>query len=259
MAAWRGRLGLWLAGCAALAFLTISLPAQAIVIRTAAQEGTEPKFIAGGGERIVGMCVDLFRAIEQLDPELQVVGDQNWKPLIRAYSELEHGQLDVACAVQRIGEREHRFQFIGPALYNNEYHFLARINDPVKISSWDDLRQLAPDNTVLINRGFAAGNIIRAQGGIPIDESATNQVLNLQKLVAGRGRLFFHRGRDLRKLLERTGNSGKVRILPQVMFSSPVYFATSKLLAPQTRERLERALYQLEKSGELERLIRKWD
>jgi ABC-type amino acid transport substrate-binding protein len=77
--------------------------------------------------------------------------------------------------------------------------------------------------------------------------------------VAGRGRLFFHRGRDLRKLLERTGNSGKVRILPQVMFSSPVYFATSKLLAPQTRERLERALYQLEKSGELERLIRKWD
>jgi hypothetical protein len=68
MAAWRGRLGLWLAGCAALAFLTISLPAQAIVIRTAAQEGTEPKFIAGDGERIVGMCVDLFRAIEQLDP-----------------------------------------------------------------------------------------------------------------------------------------------------------------------------------------------
>jgi hypothetical protein len=41
---------LWLAGCAALAFLTISLPAQAIVIRTAAQEGTEPKFIAGGGD-----------------------------------------------------------------------------------------------------------------------------------------------------------------------------------------------------------------
>lgn len=259
MAGWRDRLRLRLNSLAVVMFCALSLSAQAIVVRTAAQEGTEPKFIAAGGERIVGMCVDIYRAIEQLDPELHIVGDQNWKPLIRAYSELEHGQLDIACAVQRIGQRERRFDFIGPPLYNNEYHFLARINDPVKITSWEDLRQLAPDNTVLINRGFAAGDIIRAQGGIPIDESATNQVLNLQKLVAGRGRLFFHRGRDLRKLLERTGNSGKVRILPQVMLSSPVYFATSKLLAPATRERLERALIQLEKSGELDRLIRKWD
>ncbi|MYM38533.1 substrate-binding periplasmic protein [Duganella qianjiadongensis] len=259
MVQWRDRLGMWLACMFAVTCCATILPAHAVTLRTAAQEGTEPKFIAAGGERIAGMCVDLFRAIEQLDPELQIVGDQSWKPLIRAYSELEHGQLDLACAVQRIGERERRFHFIGPPLYNNEYHFLARISDPIRISSWDDVRQLAPDNTVLINRGFAAGDIIRAQGGIPIDDSATNQVLNLQKLVAGRGRLFFHRGRDLRKLLERTGNSSKVRVLPQVMLSSPVYFATSKQLAPDSRDRLERALFQLEKSGELDRLIRKWD
>jgi len=236
-----------------------ALPAQVYVLRTAAQEGTEPKFIANGKGRVGGLCVDLLRAIEQLEPSLTFKGDQIWKPLIRAYSELEHGLLDVACGVQRGSERERRFQFIGPALYRNDYYFLARIQDPVKINQWEDLRELAPDNIVLINRGFAAADIVRNQGGIPIDESATNQVLNLQKLVAGRGRLFFHRGRDLQKLLERTGNTDKVRILPKVMYSAPVHFAVSRQLAPVARERLEHALFQLEKNGTLDRLIRKWD
>lgn len=259
MREWRDRQTHWLRYACALALLVLLLPAQAYVLRTAAQEGTEPKFIADGKGGIIGLCVDLLRAIEQLEPSLIFKGDQIWKPLIRAYSEVEHGLLDVACAVQRGNERERRFQFIGPTLYNNDYYFLARIQDPIKINQWDDLRQLAPDNIVLINRGFAAADIVRNQGGIQIDDSATNQVLNLQKLVAGRGRVFFHRGRDLQKLLERTGNTDKVRILPKVMYSSPVYFAVSKQLDPVARERLDHALFQLEKNGTLDRLIRKWD
>jgi hypothetical protein len=38
---------------------------------------------------MVGLCIDIMRAIEQIDPGLRFVGHQRWKPLIRAYSELE--------------------------------------------------------------------------------------------------------------------------------------------------------------------------
>lgn len=244
--------------CCALG-LSAALPAHAIVLRTAAQEGTEPKFVADGKDRVVGLCIDILRAVEQVDPTLQFVGDQRWKPLIRAFSELETGQQDVQCAMQRTAEREQRFHYLGPALYAIEYHFLARAEDTISITQWEDVRRLAPDNIVLINRGFAAAAILTQMGGIEIDANATNPQLNLQKLIAGRGRLFFHRGPGLQRLLVRTGTVGKVRILPQVMYSAKLYFVTSKKLAPFITERLERALYQLEKNGELDRLMRKWD
>jgi ABC-type amino acid transport substrate-binding protein len=248
----------WL-NAACCAALLACWPAHAVQLRTAAQEGTEPKFIAAGKNRIEGVCIEVMRAIERLDPSLQFTGDQKWMPLIRAYSELASGKQDVQCAVQRTPERELRYHFLGPALYTIEYHFLARSDDKVVIHNWDDVRRLAPNGVVLINRGFAAGDILAALGGIEIDASSTNPQLNLLKLLAGRGRLYFHRGPGLQKLLERTGNADKIRILPQVMYSAKLYFATSKQVDSDVNERLDRALTQLEKSGELERLIRKWD
>ncbi|WP_229258964.1 substrate-binding periplasmic protein [Duganella flavida] len=233
--------------------------AEPISLRTAAQEGTEPKFIAAGKDHIIGLCIDIMRAIEQVDPGLRFTGDQHWKPLIRAYSELEAGVEDVQCAVQRTAEREKRFNFIGPPLYTIEYHFLVRSSDNLTIHSWDDVRKLAPNGVVLVNRGFAAGDIVAAMGGIEVDASSTNQELNLQKLIAGRGRLYFHRGPGLQKLLERTGTTDKVKILPQVMYSAKLYFAASKQLDGKVSERVTNALFMLEKKGELERLMRKWD
>jgi ABC-type amino acid transport substrate-binding protein len=258
-----GGYGKWkrllLAACS-IPLLAAAAPSSSpTLLRTAAQEGTEPKFIAAGKDRIAGLCIDIMRAVEQIDPGLRFVGDQKWKPLIRAYSELETGIEDVQCAVQRTTEREKRFNFIGPALFSIEYHFLVRSNDPIEIHSWDDVRKLAPNGVVLVNRGFAAGDILTAMGGIEVDASSTHQELNLQKLIAGRGRLYFHRGPGLQKLLERTGTTGKVKILPQVMYSAKLYFATSRQLDGKIAERVASALFALEKKGELERLVRKWD
>ncbi len=239
-----------------LPLLALAAP---IELRTAAQEGTDPKFIAAGKDRIVGLCIDIMRAIELADPGLRFVGDQRWKPLIRAYSELESGLEDVQCAVQHTAEREQRFRFIGPPLYTTDYHFLARRDDPLTIHNWDDVRKLAPNNVVLVNRGFAAGDILKQLGGFEVDASSTSPELNLQKLIAGRGRLYFHRGPGLPRLLGRTGTADKVRILPQVMYSARLYFAASKQLDGKIADRIAGALYALEKKGELERLMRKWD
>ncbi|WP_343728987.1 transporter substrate-binding domain-containing protein [Duganella sp.] len=259
MSAGRGkRKQLLLAACF-IPLLAAAEAQQPVQLRTAAQEGTEPKFIADGRGRIGGLCIDIMRAVEQIDPGLRFVGDQLWKPLIRAYSELEAGLEDVQCAVQRTVDREKRFNFIGPSLYAIEYHFLLRQNDNAVIQSWDDVRKLAPNGIVLVNRGFAAGDIVAAMGGIEVDASSTSPELNLQKLIAGRGRLYFHRGPGLQKLLQRTGTADKIKILPQVMYSANLYFATSKQLDSKISERLAAALNQLEKKGELERLMRKWD
>ena len=256
MARWRSKSRWWLTTACLLPLLAAAEP---VLLRTAAQEGTEPKFIAAGKDRIVGLCIDIMRTVEHIDPGLRFVGDQRWKPLVRGFHELETGVEDVQCAVQPTPDRERRFNFIGPPLYSIEYHFLVRHNDNVVIENWDDVRKLAPNGVVLVNRGFAAADILTALGGIEVDASSTQPALNLQKLIAGRGRMYFHRGPGLHQLLQRTGTADKVKILPQVMYSAKLYFAANKQLDSKIVDRLTAALNQLEKSGELEKMIRKWD
>jgi ABC-type amino acid transport substrate-binding protein len=238
---------------------TLAAAEATVTLRTAAQEGSEPKFIADGKDKIAGLCIDIMRAVEQIDPGLRFVGDQQWKPLIRVIAELANGTEDVGCAIQRTPDREKLFNFIGPALYTIDYHFLVRSDDDITVNNWDDVRKLGPSAVVLVNRGYAAGEILTAMGGFTVDASSPRAELNLHKLVAGRGRLYFHRGPGLHKLLQRTGTASQVKILPQIMYSAKLYFTASKQLDRKVSDRIANALFSLEKKGELERLIHKWD
>ncbi|KQV53745.1 hypothetical protein [Duganella sp. Root336D2] len=53
-----------------------------VVIRVAAPVDSEPKFVLQG-TAVAGSCIDIFRAIERLDPGLKFVGDRQWMPLKR--------------------------------------------------------------------------------------------------------------------------------------------------------------------------------
>src|SRR5476649_1990028 len=96
-----------------LMLLAASLSGMATELRVAAQEGTEPKFIASD-QGIVGLCIDIMRAIERVDPGLKFVGDQHWMPLIRVYSEAANGKQDAVCGVQDTPERRRHYVFLDP-------------------------------------------------------------------------------------------------------------------------------------------------
>jgi ABC-type amino acid transport substrate-binding protein len=262
----------WLAACGAvLCLLAMAAPAQAqapapspgpssiVTLRVAAQEGTEPKFIAGGQGRIIGLCVDLFRTIERIDPGLIFVGDQQWMPLPRTISELAGHQHDALCAVQRTPERARQFQFLDTPLFTLNYMLLARADDPVVVEHWDDVRKLGEQGVILVNRGYTTAEMLEQIGGLQINSSASSPVINLQKLLAKRGRFFLHRGPGLKGFLQRAGVAGKVRILPQVMFHTSTYMAMGTHVDPAVTARVRRALEQMERTGELARLVRKWD
>ncbi|MES2160307.1 MAG: ABC transporter substrate-binding protein [Pseudomonadota bacterium] len=230
-------------------------------IRTAAQQGTEPKFQSAGAAdgRVVGICVDIMRAVEKLDPGLKFTGDQSWQPLPRIYSGLDRGVQDASCGLSHSPERDKKYAYVGPPLFSIRYYLVARSDDPALIANWDDLRKLAPDNVVLANRGFAGVTVLEAAGVAQIDAGAADPKLNLQKLLAHRGRFFFHRTPGLQAVLDRSGMAAKFKILPTVMAVSPLYFVVGKQLDPAVVERLRTALQTLEKSGELERIAKAWE
>jgi ABC-type amino acid transport substrate-binding protein len=239
--------------CAPLAW------AQPTVLKVVAQEGTEPKFIPAGIGRVVGLCVDLYRAIERVDPGLQFVGDQQWLPLLRAHSELATHQHDALCAVQRTDERARQYVFLDPPLFQFRYQLIARADDPAVIANWDDVRKLGAQGVVLTNRGYTTPEMLERIGGLRVDSSATSPSINLHKLVAGRGRFFLHRAPGMQGFIARAGVAGKVKILPAVMASTDVYMAMGTHVDPAVRLRVQRAVEQLDRSGELARLLKKWD
>jgi ABC-type amino acid transport substrate-binding protein len=227
-------------------------------LRVAAQIGTEPKFLRADSGAVVGLCTDILRAIERIDPGLRFTGDQQWMPVTRVMTELAAGAQDAACAMQHTPDRDRKFIYLQPALFEVDYVLLARSDDPVEINSWDDLRGLRPEPIVLVNRGFAVSATLESIPGIRVDASATDTKLNLEKLVAGRARLYFHRGPGIQPMLERAGVANKVRVLPGSLLHTASYLVLAKHVDAAIAERLRLALAQLEKSGELQAIVRKW-
>jgi ABC-type amino acid transport substrate-binding protein len=244
-------------GCALLCAGAQAAPTT--LLRVAAQEGTDPKFIAAGEGRVVGFCIDVFRTIERIDPGLIFEGDQQWMPLTRAHSAVVNKQHDALCAIQHTEERDRRYAFIDPPLMPIHYMLVVRAKDNVVIHHWNDVRKLGAEGVVLANRGYAPAGVLADMGGLQVNDSATNPEMNLQKLIAGRGRFFLHRTPGLEGFIARAGATGKVRILPQVMYTSTLHMAIGNHVDPAVVARVRRAIEQMEKTGELARLLRKWD
>jgi glutamate/aspartate transport system substrate-binding protein len=244
---------------AALCCMLSALPAfPAEHLRVAAQVGTEPKFLSADTGAVIGLCTDILRAIERIDPGLKFTGDQLWMPVTRVMTELAAGAQDAACAMQHTPDRDRKFIYLEPALFEVDYVLLARRDDPVDIRSWEDLRSLRPQPVVLVNRGFAVSATLQSIPGIQVDASAADTKLNLEKLVAGRARLYFHRGPGIPRMLERAGVAAKVRILPDALLHTGSYLVLGKHVDAAIAERLRLALAHLEKSGELQAIVKKW-
>ena len=85
------------------------------------------------------------------------------------------------CAIQRTPEREKLFNFIGPSLYTIDYHFLVRSDDNLTDQQLGRRPQAGTRAVVLVNRGYAAGEILAAMGSFTVDASSPRAELNLHK------------------------------------------------------------------------------
>ncbi|WP_143747056.1 substrate-binding periplasmic protein [Chitinimonas sp. BJB300] len=225
-------------------------------IKTAAQTDSEPKYIKEGNAA-VGICVDIMRAVEKIDPSLKFVGDQQWQPLARIEANVESGELDAGCGLQKNKAREAKFQFPATALFPVKWMLAVRVDDDIKISSWDDVKKLGPEGVVLVNFGSGALKTLEAVGGLVIDSGGRSNPDNLIKLEAKRGRFYYYRSPGF--VGELKAFPGKFKILPTVMDSADFHMMFGKHVPAATVEKFNKALMELEKKGELEKMVKKWD
>jgi polar amino acid transport system substrate-binding protein len=247
---------LWLS----LACVALHAKAQTVV-HTAAQSETAPKYIARSDSPsapIEGLCIDIDRALERIDKNLQIVGDQSWMPASRIDADLNNGTLDFACAISKTPSRLQTFHFIEPPLFTTEYVLVVRADDPVNVHTWSDIRALGSDGAILVDHGFGLASRLTMLDGLIIDDGTVGAKKNLLKLQAKRGRFYYHRLLGLIDEIKRADMLGKVRILPALMDRQPFYMVFGPHVSKDVIEQMQRAIVELARSGELLKIQQKW-
>ena len=248
---WPTLLALWL-----LCHATLALAATT-TLTTVAQDNSAPKFISTP-DGTKGFCVDALRAIERIAPNLRFTGLEHSEPPVRIEARLAAGSLDVACGRARNKTRAAYALDLEPAMFHARYTVAVRADDPVDVSRLDDIRRLGAAGMILGVHGLSVMTELAAEGGLLIDDAAITPEANLTKLLAGRGRFFIYRSPGLKTLVRKAGLEAKVRVLPAVIYTTPLYLVVSRQLSPALIQELTRTVAELDRSGEFARIYERW-
>lgn len=235
--------------------LIFSMPSHALDLRVAVWDGAAP-FMTKTEQGWRGICVDIYKAIETLDPQLRFVIDEETMPLRRIEYELHAGRRDLICGARKTPAREAAgMQFLKSGFYTSGYRLAVRSDDDVQVSSWEDVKKLGNQGVVLIMQGH--GEIERLQQlGIQLDSGTPSAEQNLIKLEAGRARFFYHRDIFFKSSSFNPKDHPKVRLIPTVFDPSPAYIAAGKMLSKDTLAQIETAFNRLMRSGEIARIVK---
>jgi len=229
----------------------------ALELKTAAQESS-PKFIKNADGSITGIGIDVMRAISKLDPAIKFTGDQEFVPFRRIEVQVENGDLDIFFGFVKNKERETKYVFIDPPIYNVADVLVVRNGDPVEIQNLEDIKKLGKDGVVLLGSGVAQVDQLKNMG-ITVDDGGKTPAVNLQKLLVKRGRFVMQSEVEIREAIRCEKLEDRVKILPVKFNEGGRYIAFSKKVPAETIAKVKSALEKLAKSGELKKIYAKYN
>jgi polar amino acid transport system substrate-binding protein len=235
----------------------LALQARASDLRVAIWEGAAPYNVkTAQGWR--GPCIDVYKAIEAINPKLHFVIDEQPMPIRRIEYELSVGRRDIVCGARKNASREAAgMQFLTQGLHLTGYRLAVRKNDTVAVKNWGDIRRLGAQGIVLIMQGHA--EIERLQSlGIQLDSGTPSAEQNLIKLEAGRDRFFYHRDSYFKSASFNPKDYPDIRLLPVIFDPSPAYIAGGKQVPKTIITQVNEAFAHLVKSGELNRIMKSY-
>lgn len=228
---------------------------EELLLRTCSQAELPLKFDLNNSQR-PGICVEIIRALQQIDPGLHFFGLERGLPLKRVAQELASHQLDLFFSMIDTPDRTALgVDFLDqPVLYESRHQVAVRADDDIQVATLKDIAALGERGVVLVTHGTAYVEHLNTQPALQVSKLALTNSQNLKMLLLGRGRFFYHAGSTLRSQIALDGLQDRVRILPTVFKVDAQRLAFSPQLAPASRTRVVTALRQLERSGGLQRL-----
>jgi ABC-type amino acid transport substrate-binding protein len=238
-----------------LFFAAHAWAAETVALRTGILAQSDFEWTADGEH---GLCPDIFKAVQKIDPGLQFTWNKPALPERRLLSELGVGDIDVACGFERTPEREQQFQIPEVVLFEKTLVAVVRDGDGLDLNSFTDLKALAGKDTILVDAGSQVPARLRQLGVLKVDEGAASSSINLQKLLMGRGRVFLYDDPAVDWEARRAHFGAKLHAIPAALDVTRYYMLLSQRLPPALAQRLGKALARLRDNGSLREIIERW-
>ncbi len=236
----------------------LSFPAFAHELRVAIWDGAAPYNLkTEQGWR--GPCIDVYLALEQIQPSLHFKIDTQVMPIRRVEYEMRNGRRDIICGARKNPSREASgIQFLKLPLHTTGYRLAVRSDDNIDVKFWDEIIRLGGNGIVLIMQGHAEVERLRNLG-VQLDSGAISVEQNLQKLLGGRGRFFYHRDSYFKSLPAEQQKNTPWRLLPTIFDPSPAYIAAAPTVPENVMQTLNQAYLKLVKSGQLQKILQQYN
>ena len=238
--------------------LALALPARAaepIQLRTAMQSGSLAKY-APDDAAAPGLCLEMLRAVERIDPGLRFVGLELRAPLLRIERLLAQCEIDVFFCLLKSPERMRHGRYLPVPLYRIRQMAVQRIADTTELRGMADLVAAGLKKPVLVTQGtLLAETLQRANvvtGVAPSEREA------LQMLQLGRTDVVYGQDVNLLRNIRAAGLGDRMRLSPTVFQEDFQYATVSKQMSPELEQRLTQALQQLERDGSLRAIAEKY-
>ena len=238
----------------------ISAEEQVITLHTEAQD-TAPKWILdtrGETPKIVGLCADILRMVEQESERLQFRWEHKFVPIRRTMKHLASGKIDLAVGYSYTPQRAEQYLISQTSLYEINHVLVVREDDPVQVASFEELASLDKQGKVLTLFGGGTADYLKQHSGLVIDDYAKSPEILLERLLKGRGRFVYYYDYSLIYTIARESLQDCFRILPHSFKTYSHYIVYSPHLSREIINEIERILKDLKARGELARIYRKY-
>ena len=242
---------LWL-----IPWLMVSFMSNAVTLKTVYQEGFPSKFNSANSDK-PGICIEVLRAIERIDPELRFTGLDKKATTARILSMLDNRELDVFFGLARTPDRENKYLWIANIFSAQPYLFVLA-NDSQEFFRMDQIQQLSKNNAILVIPKSAQDEYLKKIPGIHIDRGSLDTEQNLHKLLKGRGRFYFGSDINTMPVILRMGILLRLKTLPISFPANANYLAAAQGTDPRVILRLQRAMAILSDTGELQRIFNRY-
>jgi len=234
-----------------MGLLALTAQAQDLTLRTVQQAGSLVKYDPASPLK-PGLCLDILRAVERVDPGLRFTGLRNVVPLKRVERLLADGEVDVFFCLLRSPDRERQWRFLPVPLYGIRQVVVLRADDPRPFDSLADLARASLTRPVLVARGTILMRRLDA-ANVQINEVNSEREA-LQMLMMGRTDAVYGQDINLLRHIREAGLDGKLRLGRNSFGDELHYVAVRSGLPAAQQERLTQALRKLERDGVLKQL-----
>ncbi len=233
---------------------------QTIVLNTEAQN-TAPKWISGEPDQnreIVGLCADILRTIEKQSDSIRFRWGKEFVPIKRIFKHLADGKIDLVVGYAYNPQRAKQFIYSKTVLYNVNHVLAVRRNDPVSITSFDELAAISKQGKVLTVFGGATATYLKQYPEIIVDDRGKTPEVVLQRLLKKRGRFFYYYDYSMTYTIKRNALQNQVTILPNSFQTYPHYIIYSRKLSHQVINEIETIIAKLHQQKVIDRIFQSY-